>query len=330
MNELVRLYAALGNGGVARPVQFLASPSMQEGVARRLLSQEAAFMVLDILKGNPRPGATYAGPGRRAPVYWKTGTSVAFRDAWAVGVFDRYAIAVWVGEFDASPNPLFSGRHAAGPLLFRIVDALRAGGPGEVPAAALPPPGVERVPVCSVYGDLPGKFCPHTRPAWFIPGRSPTRRCEIHREVLVDADTGLRMCAQGATRRVRTEVYEMWPSAALRVFRAAGLPRREPPPFDSRCNLEERFAEAGLPPKITSPLAGVSYVVRDGESIALRATSDAGVRKLFWFVDDTLVGNSIPEEPFAWSARAGRFLIRVIDDRGRSDTLEIEIQSRTE
>lgn len=331
MSELVRLYAALGNGGLALPVRFVrspASPVFQQGVARRLLSEEAAFLILDILKGNPRPGAVYAGPGRRAPVYWKTGTSVAFRDAWAAGVFDRYAIAVWVGEFDGSPNPLFSGRDAAGPLLFRIVDALRAGAPGDIPAAALPPEGVERVPVCSVSGRLPGKFCPHSGPAWFIPGRSPTGRCEIHREILIDADTGLRMCAHGGTRRVRTEVYEMWPSAALRVFRAAGLPRREPPPFDSRCDLEERFAEAGLPPEIISPLARVSYYVRGADAVVLRATADAGVRKLFWFVDDTLVGDSAPEEAFAWNARPGRYLVRVIDDRGRSDTREVQIESR--
>ncbi|WP_262358956.1 hypothetical protein, partial [Bordetella pertussis] len=60
---------------------------------------------------------------------WKTGTSFGFRDAWAVGVTDRYTIGAWVGRPDGTPNPGFFGANVAAPLLQDIVAALPAGAP---------------------------------------------------------------------------------------------------------------------------------------------------------------------------------------------------------
>ena len=32
------------------------------------------------------------------PVAWKTGTSIGFRDAWAIGVNDQYVVGIWIGN----------------------------------------------------------------------------------------------------------------------------------------------------------------------------------------------------------------------------------------
>ena len=62
------------------------------------------------------------------PIFWKTGTSQGFHDAWSVAVFDHYVLAVWVGNFDGKSNPAFIGRSCAARLLFQVVDAMRATG----------------------------------------------------------------------------------------------------------------------------------------------------------------------------------------------------------
>ena len=72
---------------------------------------------------------TYTDSSQRAQVFWKTGTSHGFRDAWSVAVFDHYVLAVWVGNFDGKSNPAFVGRSCAAPLLFQVVDAMRAKDP---------------------------------------------------------------------------------------------------------------------------------------------------------------------------------------------------------
>ena len=153
----------LAGGGVDRDLILTRGQSCRAD--RRALSPEASFLVLDMLRSNPRPGdeMTPATARRREPVAWKTGTSFGFRDAWAAGIVGRFALGVWVGNFDGAPNPAFVGREAAGPLFFGIVDALRAR--GERPVALRPPSGLVRVGLRSPVRRpaLPGPHTPCSR-----------------------------------------------------------------------------------------------------------------------------------------------------------------------
>jgi len=326
MEELVRLYAMLANGGLLRPLRTRIDDPRPEGA--RLLSAESSFMVLDILKDNPRPsqGLSAGWTQRALPVHWKTGTSFAYRDAWSVGVFGHYALAVWVGDFAGESNPAFVGVEAAAPLMFEIIDAVKAQEPDmDVPVR----PGrrkLAQVEVCSVSGQIPGPACRSRRATWFIPGKSPIKACDIHREVLVDSRTGTRACAQGPG--VRPEVFEFWPSDLLKIFRLAGIPRRVPPADNPSCELTDRSAK-GLPPMITSPQPGLVYNLRAAgigkETLSLAAVTDADARALFWFVNDRFVGKSKSGEPFFWTPQPGDFIVRVVDDQGRSDARDVRI-----
>ena len=207
MEDLVRLYATLANGGSLQPLRRL----LQEPPAtkQRVLSPEAAFLTLEMLGQIPRPGMTTTDSTSRAQVFWKTGTSHGFRDAWSVAVFDHYVLAVWIGNFDGRRNPAFIGRTAAAPLLFQMIDGLRAHQPSRS-EPHLPPAGanLKRVEFCSVSGQLPGPNCSHRTESWFIPGVSPIAVCDVHREVLVDAATGLRVDHDDGTRELKRETYQ--------------------------------------------------------------------------------------------------------------------------
>lgn len=328
MEDLARLYAMLANRGELRPLRFLREEPRVEG--SRLLSPEAAFMVLDILKDNPRPGQGYRAEWTRdpLPVHWKTGTSYGFRDAWSIAVFGPYVLAVWAGEFDGRGNPAFVGVEAAAPLMFELVDGLRALEPELKPLIHPGSLNLARVQVCAVSGGMPGPHCRRTAQAWFIPGVSPIKACEVHREVLVDGRSGRRACRRGPG--VRSEVHEFWPSDILKLYRAAGVPRRVPPPDDPDCPLDEKSA-SGAPPVITSPQAGMVYTVGGGGGrgrgeegkVPLTAVVDADARQLFWFVDERFVGKSASGEPLFWSPRPGTSVVRVVDDRGRSESREL-------
>ena len=123
---------------------------MTAGGPQRLLSEEAAFITLDMLARNPRPDTGVpAFPG----VAWKTGTSWGFRDAWTAGVFGRYVLVVWVGNFDGSSNAAFVGVQTAAPLFFNIVDSLRS--QGLAPGASAPS-AADATMVASVPGASSG------------------------------------------------------------------------------------------------------------------------------------------------------------------------------
>ncbi len=336
MEEEAQLYATLANQGRWQPLTYLQG-GRQAARPLALLSPEASYITLDMLRHTPRPD-TYA-PAHPA-IAWKTGTSWGFRDAWTSGVFGRYVLVVWVGNFDGSSNPAFVGIEAAAPLFLRIVDALRAEGLDQGEIAVAQSANLRRIDVCSASGELPNAECPVTAPAWFIAGKSPIRQSTLHRTVLVDTRTGKLACAPGP--HTKQEVVEYWSSDMRSLFKRAGMPLRAPPEGD--CGNGAAAVDDGLSglgadsaasseagPRIVSPLRGAAQVLRLGkqEPIYLQAEASTGSGKLHWFADNALVGESKPGEPLAWKApQAGRYLLRVMDDSGRADSRELTVELR--
>ena len=323
--ELATLYATVANRGQLAPLRHLADEARAPGV--RMLSDEASFMVLDMLRQNPRPDDTLVTQPGRLPVYWKTGTSWGFRDAWTAGIVGPYVIVVWVGNFDGSGNPAFVGVETAAPLFFRIADALRARDPRLAEPPHAPPKNLKRVQVCLASGDLPNAWCPQRGNTWFIPGKSPIRVSNVHRPIVLDNASGTPACPPFDATKTHTEIFEYWSSDLAKVFRQAGIPRRTPPALPDCAS----GVEAGQAPQIVSPLRGETYtrrISRGGEErIALNATVDASVQSVYWFVGDDFVGAANAGEPFLWQPElAGNFTVRAVDDHGRSDARALKIE----
>jgi penicillin-binding protein 1C len=137
LRDLAVLYAALGDGGVAKPLSWTEAEAAAQRRAggRRLVRAEAAGQVLDILRETPPPaGASPAALMRGRPAMaFKTGTSYGFRDALSAGVVGGYAVVVWTGRPDGGARGGVTGRDAALPVLFDVADLLAA-------PAALPRP----------------------------------------------------------------------------------------------------------------------------------------------------------------------------------------------
>ena len=324
MEEAATLYAMMANRGKLAPLRYISEEPQAEGM--RMLSEEASFMTLDMLRSAPRPEDSFARRRSGVQAAWKTGTSWGFRDAWTAGTVGPYVLVVWIGNFDGRGNPAFVGVRAAAPLFFRLVDALAAQEKLAEPVYRQPP-RLERVEVCSASGDLPNAECPQVTRTWYIPGVSPIRVSQIHRRVWIDTRTGEQACPPYDAKFTRSEVYEFWPTDLLQLFAQAGMPRRRPPP-PADC---QRDVPSGAPPQITSPVIAVTYTMRSGrvgnETIPLAANADSEVRRLHWFVDESYVGTGTPGIAIGWNPpRAGRYIVRTVDDRGRADSRELFVE----
>src|SRR2546423_3087913 len=323
LQDLVRLYAALANNGELRSLRLTAGDRIAK--PKRILSPEAAFLTLEMLGNVPRPEMNCTDGNQTARVYWKTGTSHGFRDAWSIAAFDHYVLGVWIGNFDGRANPAFVGRTAAGPLLFQIIDGLRAAWP-EPTVPHQPPPGanLKRVEFCALSGDLPSQFCTQRVEGWFIPGVSPIKTCDVHRKVLVDIATGLRVPIDDGSRQLKREVYEFWPGDFLTLFEQAGIPRRVPPPFlpDTGSELASR---AGQKPVIVS-LNSKEILLVSTKIIPLRAKADADVREVFWFAGKQFIGKAAPNQVLEWSATAGDYEVTALDDHGRAGSHSVVVR----
>ena len=157
LRDLAVLYAALGDGGVAKPLALTEAEAKQRlhepGV--RILRPAPAALVLDILREGPAPkGRAPAALTRLGPrMAFKTGTSYGFRDALAAGVVGGYAIIAWTGRADGGARGGLTGRDAALPLLFDAADAIDA--PLSAPHPIAPrsaPPALQQL---QIQGDGP-------------------------------------------------------------------------------------------------------------------------------------------------------------------------------
>ncbi len=317
MEELAELYALLASDGCARRIKH--TPDEAFTALKPLLTDEARHLTREMLR--TREGE----PALDDPaVTWKTGTSHGFRDAWAAGIRGDYVLVVWIGNFNGKANPAFIARECAAPLLFEVFRHLR------LPMRRdKPPAGVSQVELCAVSGQLPTPHCQHRLQGGFIPGVSPITPCEVHREVLLDPASGLRVAREDGRPGLRREVYEFWPPDLLEMFKLAGVPRKTPPPLEpSAASLAS--ADAAAVPRIVSPRPALVYTLQASDaarqSIPLRADTAPGVSRVFWFAGPRFLGASDPATAVMWPAAAGRWRVHVLDDHGRSAEVEVRVE----
>ncbi len=321
--DLTNLYATLAAGGLHRAPRLREADRSEEA---RLFSAEATSLVTGILTEVKRPDlpASWALTRGVPEVAWKTGTSYGHRDAWAVGFSRRYAIGVWVGNFDGRGRKGLSGSEHAGPLLFDLFRAVEGAG-ARLPEARAANLGT--VEVCAVSHDLAGAYCPRTT-ITTIPGKTRLAPCAIHRRVFLDAESGERLAGDCLGRRpYRTDVLTIFPAEVVAWWRAQGESPPALPPLRAEC----ADGAEGEPPRIVSPAAATPYRVRadapvEFQKLALVARAAPSVTRLWWYQDGALLAAASPaERSFVMLAQGSHRLV-VVDDSGRSDSITYRVE----
>ncbi len=324
--SLAALYAALASGGLYAPPRLLLENPAPEGI--RLFSPEACRLTRDILTKVERPDLPLSWERARGvpAVAWKTGTSFGHRDAWAVGFSPEYVICVWVGNMDGTPVKGISGAVNAGPLLF---DLFRAIGVEETGFPDDPLLDVGEIEVCAESHELPGPHCERTVKIRIIPGRTRLSRCSLHKAILVDKETGLRLLGQRCleTRPAVSAVIEDFPAELTAWRRAMGIPIAMPPALSPDCDP----AASGQPPKITSPSPDTPYRLRQGvpaafQRIALTADAAADAGTLYWYLDGELAAKGAPGDRLFLPLVPGKRRLAVVDGQGRMDAVTFNVE----
>jgi membrane peptidoglycan carboxypeptidase len=214
MLDLLEGYGGIANGGVLMPRQVILEVRDNEGklvypaegdepVGTRVASEQAAWLISDILEGNTLKSvnaywATWSitDGGKRRPAAYKTGTTDDNKDIDAFGYLappddpdvPALAVGVWMGNSNGDPiRPITSVASSAG-LWSNIMSEVSKG----LPITDFKrPKGLTRVEVDAFSGLLPGPGTIRTVQEWFIDGTQPTRRSDIQVEKQIDDATGL-------------------------------------------------------------------------------------------------------------------------------------------
>lgn len=321
MRELCALYATLLNGGVWRPLKFTTSDG--EKAVKRVLSPEAAWLALHMLE---RPEAVIKNGASWTPYRYKTGTSNGYRDAWTIGAVGRYVVAVWIGNFNNEPNPLFVGAKTALPLFQEIVASLSSlrdlRDRQDILLAEL---NLDKAPVCLSTGDFAKGQCREQTETYYIPGVSPVRDSGISRPILIDRRTGLRACVPDP-ENTEEKIWEFWPSDLKKIFEKAGIYKPDPPDWLPECKGRELAAP---PPRIISPKKNVVYYKNASDAdfaIPLIAAADADAGEISWYAGAVFLGKSAPGDALFWRpGRLGTTDILAVDSGGRTSRVKCDV-----
>ncbi len=334
LEELVGAYTALARGGEALQPRLQAQDPLRPA---RLMSEGAAFIVREILENGGRPGAPFRES--QARIAWKTGTSFGFRDAWALGVTDRYTLGVWMGRPDGTPNPGHFGANSAAPLLRDLAAAL---GPQQL-APRRQPASVQAAPICWPLGRLaastPPDQCLQQRMAWLLDGAAPPTLPErgatqgLEFQVLLEAGGHERVSSDCAGPLARPEPAVRWPALLQPWIENAQRHPLERLPWKAGCRGEAqggpsaRLRIVGLEPgTVLRPSPGQPHI-----RLPLQVLGAQGA--VAWLLDGQLLAWQEPAEGSARRAplllqpqRNGEQQLTALDAQGHYARLRFTVQ----
>lgn len=142
--DLTAVYETLASGGLRRnPISILqvrnskgevlyAAPEKKLEAEKRVLGQDVAFMLTDIMSDNNERIAQFGLNNVLTldrPAAVKTGTTRNFKDNWTMGFTPDYVVGVWVGNSNGDPMHDVSGVQGAGPIWHSVMNEVHRGIP---------------------------------------------------------------------------------------------------------------------------------------------------------------------------------------------------------
>lgn len=323
--ELAGAYASMGRllsgygrsgvnyaDGAVHPPRVLRSELRPPGTAPMAtpppLSAAAIHFTFEALTDVARPAeeqgwSQFAGGHR---VAWKTGTSYGHRDAWAIGVTERWTVAVWTGNASGEGRPGLTGTLAAAPLMFDILGMLpRSGDP------APPYDEMVRAVICRPSGHRAGADCPVADTTWVPQEGVRTAICPYHVRICVDATGTYRVPVEEG----RLVSWFVLPPG-MEQFYARRVPgyRTMPPLLDGGSD--------GSPMEVLYPDRNAALLLptlldgRVGKAVVEVAHRDPRSR-LYWDLDGEHLGTTVGDHRLAIAPSVGPHTLTLTDAQGR-------------
>ncbi|MCS7035707.1 MAG: penicillin-binding protein 1C [Saprospiraceae bacterium] len=261
-------------------------------------------------------------------VAWKTGTSIGFRDAWAIGATPQYAVGVWVGNADGEGRSGLIGVEVAAPVLFDAFNVLPNNGRWFDP----PYDDMTRAPVCRQSGYRAGPYCEADTP-WIPRKGLLTPVCPYHQLLHLSADGQWQVnsdCAQPSDM-----LHQPWfvlPPLQEHYYIRRNPAYRPPPPLHPNCP-QQTATDEHRPMQLIYPrdLRRI-YVPIDLDGQPSRVVFQLAHRRpateVFWHLDGEYLGSTRHFHQMALLPPVGQHVLTVVDEQGYRIEQPFEIAGR--
>ncbi len=243
-------------------------------------------------------------------IAWKTGTSFGHRDAWAIGITDRYAVGVWTGNASGEGRPGLTGTLAAAPLLFEAFGALPDGSGFDPPFDEL-----EHMNVCRSSGSRAGVDCNVVDTLWIVANASQTSLCPYHQRILVN-ETGTERVRPGPNAHMKS--WFVLPPAMEHYYVKSHSNYRTIPPWavgdisvEGISQIEMIYPENNAQLLIPTQLKGTTGM------IVLQAAHRDPDASLHWDLDGEPIGTTVHDHELTTLLSNGSHALTLTDQYGR-------------
>lgn len=256
-------------------------------------------------------------------IAWKTGTSYGFKDAWAVGVTPKYTVGVWAGNADGEGRPGLTGVQAAAPLLFSVFDALPK-------SEFFPPPFDDLVQrnICTKSGHIAGEYCENVQEQWVAKAKVMTLSCPYHRTVFLDDKMEYQVnldCYPAAD--ITAEKWFVLPPFLEHYYTKNHPEYRPLPAFKQGCFPEEIPNMEFIFPKDSSDIILAQDFSQKPSEVVFKVAHRKSETTLYWYLDNTYLGNTDTFHEMALLPKAGDHLLTVVDADGNEIRRQIHIRN---
>lgn len=198
--QMAAAYAAISNGGVYIVPTFyqkvtdkkgniVLQPKSVEERSMRVMSEQNAYIVKNVMQGTVQPGGTAGSYGQipNQDTSAKTGTTNNSFDRWYVTFTNYYAAACWYGYEYSSEVYWTGGPNPAGVLCSNVMKDVHE---GLEESSFDEPSGLVRKATCRYSGMLAGEGCSDVYEEVYVNGTEPGV-CDKHMSVKICVETGL-------------------------------------------------------------------------------------------------------------------------------------------
>ncbi len=296
-----------------------------KGARQELIKASSVWHTFQAMQqvGRPEEQAGWERFPSARKIAWKTGTSFGFKDAWAIGLNDRYVVGVWLGNADGEGRPDLIGVKAAAPLLFDIFDELEGAMDFAQPVIA-----TTEVKVCKKSGFLAGAFCA-TQEMLYASPRNKVSLCPYHHPLHLRKDERYQVNSSCyALAEMVTRDWFVLPPVQAWYYRQHHLDYAPPPPFEKSCQqavLQDQM-EIIYPSHQTRLFIPRELDGKPGIAIFEIAHQDKNAT-LYWHLDDTYLGKTTGEHQWGMHPALGRHTLHIVDHQGRTLTHDFEVIS---
>lgn len=246
-------------------------------------------------------------------IAWKTGTSFGFKDAWTVGITQRYVVGVWVGNSNNEGRQGLTGAGVAAPIMFEVAAKLN----DNYEYVTATEDAVE-VEVCCESGFPKSQYCKNTKFITTADCEIMTGVCPYHKKIFLDSTSQYRVYPDCYDMNFsNSNCYFVLPPTMEWFYKLNNPDYKVLPPTLADCKDDDKEEIMSFVyPDIYANLLIPTGIQGTRQAVIFELAHRYPYRTVYWSLNDVYLGATTNIHQMAIDVPAGDYHLRCVDDRG--------------